>query len=132
MEMDTPSEQKKNIYIYMYINKTVKIVLFHFWKGVYSKRKEFAPKGSKFFPFRVDLFLNAFVQKSRKSQKNGKNQPGISNPLEQSRPTKLGIITTYSLDVQGQPALMDIYMHSPSRAFAVPICPEAWTQYTLY
>ena len=25
-----------------------------FWKGVYSKRKEFAPKGSKFFPFRID------------------------------------------------------------------------------
>ena len=24
-----------------------------FWKGVYSKRKEFAPHGSKFFPFRV-------------------------------------------------------------------------------
>ena len=27
-----------------------------FWKVVYSKRKEFAPKGSKFFPFRVDHF----------------------------------------------------------------------------
>ena len=27
-----------------------------FWKGVYSKRKEFAPNGSKFFPFRVDPF----------------------------------------------------------------------------
>ena len=26
-----------------------------FWKGVYSKRKEFAPRGSKFFPIRVDL-----------------------------------------------------------------------------
>ena len=26
------------------------------WKGVYSERKEFAPRGSKFFPFRVDLF----------------------------------------------------------------------------
>ena len=25
-------------------------------KGVYSKRKEFAPKGSKVFPFRVDPF----------------------------------------------------------------------------
>ena len=24
--------------------------------GVYSLRKEFAPKGSKFFPFRVDPF----------------------------------------------------------------------------
>ena len=27
-----------------------------FWKRVCSKRKEFAPKGSKFFPFRVDPF----------------------------------------------------------------------------
>ena len=27
-----------------------------FWKWVYSKRKEFAPIGSKFFPFRVDLY----------------------------------------------------------------------------
>ena len=26
------------------------------WEGVYSKRKEFAPIGSKFFPFRVDQF----------------------------------------------------------------------------
>ena len=25
------------------------------WKEVYSKRKTFAPYGSKFFPFRVDL-----------------------------------------------------------------------------
>ena len=27
-----------------------------FWKRVYSKRKEFAPLWSKFFPFRVDHF----------------------------------------------------------------------------
>ena len=26
------------------------------WNGVYFKRKEIAPLGSKFFPFRVDLF----------------------------------------------------------------------------
>ena len=25
-----------------------------FWKGIHSKRKEFAPQGSKFFPFRED------------------------------------------------------------------------------
>ena len=25
--------------------------------GVYAKRKEFAPKGSKFFPFRVDPLI---------------------------------------------------------------------------
>ena len=27
-----------------------------FLKGVYSKRYEFAPSGSKFFPFKVDPF----------------------------------------------------------------------------
>ena len=26
------------------------------WKGFYSKRKEFVPNGSKFFPFRIDHF----------------------------------------------------------------------------
>ena len=30
--------------------------LFPFWKGVYSVRKEFAPKGSEFFPYRVDPY----------------------------------------------------------------------------
>ena len=29
---------------------------FPFWKGVNSIRKEFAPRGSKFFPLRVDHF----------------------------------------------------------------------------
>ena len=33
-----------------------KIGLHPFWNRVYSKRKEFAPCGSKFFPFRVDPF----------------------------------------------------------------------------
>ena len=32
------------------------IVLYPFWKGVYSKRKEFAPRESKFFSFEVDPF----------------------------------------------------------------------------
>ena len=35
-----------------------------FWKDVYSKRKEFAPQGSKFFPFRVDSFSKG-VQESK-------------------------------------------------------------------
>ena len=35
-----------------------------FWKRVYSKRIEFAPKGSKFFPFRVDPFQMAFPLKA--------------------------------------------------------------------
>ena len=30
------------------------------WKGIYSKRKEFAPFRSKFFPFRVDTFLEGW------------------------------------------------------------------------
>ena len=32
------------------------------WKGVYSKRKEFAPFWSKFFPFRVDHFLGGKLE----------------------------------------------------------------------
>ena len=28
-----------------------------FWKGIFSKRKEFAPMGSKFFPFKKYPFL---------------------------------------------------------------------------
>ena len=28
-----------------------------FWKGIYTTKKEFAPFGSKFFPYRVDPFL---------------------------------------------------------------------------
>ena len=35
---------------------TSKIVFTSFWNGVYSKMKEFAPCGSKFFPFKVDPF----------------------------------------------------------------------------
>ena len=32
------------------------ISLSLFRKGIHSKRKEFAPKGSKFFPYRIGLF----------------------------------------------------------------------------
>ena len=43
-----------------------KIVLCPFWKGVFSKRKEFAPGGSKFFSYRVDTFPKApGVQESK-------------------------------------------------------------------
>ena len=35
---------------------SVRIVFVSFWKGVSSKRKEFAPFGSKFFSLRVDPF----------------------------------------------------------------------------
>ena len=37
---------------------SVKIYFTPFRKGVYSKRKEFAPLGSKFFPLRVDFFYH--------------------------------------------------------------------------
>ena len=32
----------------------VKLSLPPYLKGVYSERKEFVPKGSKFFPFRIE------------------------------------------------------------------------------
>ena len=46
---------KKNCYI-SWEGKPVKIVFVPFSKGVYSIRKEFAPTGSKFFPYRIDPF----------------------------------------------------------------------------
>ena len=41
-------------------------------KGVYSKRKEFAPLGSKFFPFRVDPFSEGiwYADMQTESHKN--------------------------------------------------------------
>ena len=33
-----------------------------FWKGVYSKRSEFASKGSKFFPFSEDPFSKGSIK----------------------------------------------------------------------
>ena len=54
----------------------VEILSPPFWKGVFSKRKEFAPAGSKFFPFREDPFSKkkkkkdfVFSKANRKSQK---------------------------------------------------------------
>ena len=43
-------------YGYTFKEELVKIDFAPFWKEVYPKRKEFAPPGSKFFPFRVDPF----------------------------------------------------------------------------
>ena len=39
---------------------SVNFIFAPFRKGVYSKRKEFAPSGRKFFPFRVDFSPQAF------------------------------------------------------------------------
>ena len=52
-------------------NKSVKIVLPFYWKGVYSKRKEFSHLESRFFPLRVDPFHEEFdvEETNRKSQK---------------------------------------------------------------
>ena len=66
-----------------------KCFAFHPNRG-YTKRKEFAPIGSKFFPFRVDPFLEGpcYAWKAkRKSQKlsawygRADNIPGLSSPL---------------------------------------------------
>ena len=37
-------------------------------KGVHSKRKEFAPLGSKFFPFRVDHFSERSSEQESKQK----------------------------------------------------------------
>ena len=37
-----------------------------FWQVVHSKRKEFAPKGSKFLPLRVDLYSEGMVHSKTK------------------------------------------------------------------
>ena len=59
-------------------------------KGVYSKRKEFAPKGSKFFPFRVDPFSEKIGEQESKQdvtklsplQTVAENLPGVLYPLK--------------------------------------------------
>ena len=67
----------------------VKIVLSPSWKGVFCKRKEFAPKGSKFFTFRVDPFtewswcVEKHSHKSCYHVKPVENLPmSVSIPLE--------------------------------------------------
>ena len=42
-------------------SNSFKIGFVPFWKGVYSKREEFADYVSKFFPFRVDHFSEGWV-----------------------------------------------------------------------
>ena len=53
---------------------SIKIVLT-FWKGVYSKRKEFAPRRSKFFPFRVDPFSEGAWCAGKQTGSNKSNLP---------------------------------------------------------
>ena len=40
------------------------------YKGIYSKRKEFAPQWSKFFPFRVDPFIGEDLVTGKPLQKH--------------------------------------------------------------
>ena len=48
------------------VGNSSKLFLVPFWKGAYSKMEEFAPKGNKFFPFRVDPFRKGIdVQESK-------------------------------------------------------------------
>ena len=69
-------------------------------RRVYSKRKEFAPKGSKFFPFRVYPFLDGICycrKAKRKSQKlsamikMAENPPGVSIHIKRYNPETLQV-----------------------------------------
>ena len=51
------------------------MVLHHFSKEVYFKRKEFAPNRSKFFPFRVDPFLEGGLISRKAKRKLQKLSP---------------------------------------------------------
>ena len=54
-----------------------------FWIGVSSKRKEYAPKGSKFFPFRVDP-ISEENHKLSPLEQMAENRPSVSWPLNQT------------------------------------------------
>ena len=56
---------------------TIKIVLSLFPKGVYSKRKEFAPKGTKFFHFWADSFSEGTSMCRKANKKSWKLSPLI-------------------------------------------------------
>ena len=54
-----------------------------FWKGDYSKRKEFAPRRSKFFPFRIDPF----------SEGRQNNFDRVTSPENDSVPLNSGYVS---------------------------------------
>ena len=75
---------------------TVRTVFPPFWMGVYSKRKEFAPKGRKFFPFRIDPISEIRCAGKQKGQSE-KLSPlwkleekllSVSSPLKDLQPPK--------------------------------------------
>ena len=54
---------------------TLKLFLAPYVKTVHSKRKEFAPMGSKFFPFRVDSFLGEALCAEQQTESHKKYLP---------------------------------------------------------
>ena len=76
-------------------------------KGVYSQRKEFAPNGSKFFPFREDQEgVNSFVfdltsfrrflvcEKQNKTKQKKKEVTKIVSPVEKDGGKSFANFTT--------------------------------------
>ena len=77
----------------MYIFRGDNFVSFFFLpseREPYSRRKEFVPKGNKFFPFRVRPLFRTWVQESKSEvtkvtffvKKNGNKLASISSPLK--------------------------------------------------
>ena len=73
-----------------------------FWKGIYSKRKEFVPIVSKFFPFRIDPFSEG----NKCNSDSAVPWKCISFPLRQNQPKNVDItlllasaINTFSLSL---------------------------------
>ena len=82
-------------------------------KGVYPKRKEFAPKGSKFFPFRVDPFSEAMG----------------SRGLHLSAETFRGLIlNNWTLPGRSMPHLKQVHWLGPlsSLSHSSIIAPSLW------
>ena len=75
---------------------SIKIALFPFWKSVYSKRKEFAPHGSKFFPSRIDpISEGAWCAGKQTQYKNTPIQIKNSPPKTEISDKKKTLIFSY-------------------------------------
>ena len=64
------------------LDNYVKFVLPPFWNGIYYKRQEFAPFGSKFFPFIVDLHFKKDLLCSKAKLKPQKLSMMLENMAE--------------------------------------------------
>ena len=86
-------------------------------KEVYYKRKEFAPTGSKFFPFKVDPFQRALVCKKAKQEvtrvvsliKMAENLPSILSRL--NRP----VYTTGGIWFVSKLLILKVHSQAPDR-----------------